>query len=259
MKLTRSLIRMYPAPFRERYGAAIEDEAAARGWRAWPNLLVGAVDMWLHPSVWPADSTAQRLHRAITMAAATAASSWYVGHLVTERANDVSLPERAFTLCGLLMALGFALTVPRPRWNIAALAALVRLAAGRLVAPAALAVLVIAALQAHPHALFTDSGKRLLLALWWAAQGLFLVQGCRFVAGLDEELTRPPSRRRLHAGMSVLAAAGLLAGGLLIGFAIRASDIQPLDLAGGLCLLLLTVGPVVTARDVRSLPVGESR
>jgi hypothetical protein len=40
MNVARTLVSLYPRPFKERWGAALEGDARAAGWRCWPNALV---------------------------------------------------------------------------------------------------------------------------------------------------------------------------------------------------------------------------
>jgi hypothetical protein len=84
------LVRLYPDPFRERWGSAMEIEVRTTGWRSWPKLAVSIADMWLHPTVWPADSRAQRQLRAVTMAITSAAACWFLTHAVTELGTPLS-------------------------------------------------------------------------------------------------------------------------------------------------------------------------
>jgi hypothetical protein len=57
------LLRLYPSPWRRRYGGEVAEMLAGRGFslRVAIDLIAGAIDVWLHPSV--------------TLAAATAAHS----------------------------------------------------------------------------------------------------------------------------------------------------------------------------------------
>lgn len=66
------LLRLYPSPWRRRYGGEVAEMLAHRGFslRIAVDLIAGAIDMWLHPSLLD-----RRLDGGGTLAAASAAES----------------------------------------------------------------------------------------------------------------------------------------------------------------------------------------
>lgn len=58
------LLRLYPAPWRRRYGAEVAGMIADRrfSFRIAVDLVAGAIDVWLHPSVTLAAASAAELH-----------------------------------------------------------------------------------------------------------------------------------------------------------------------------------------------------
>jgi hypothetical protein len=47
VNVARILVSLYPRPFKEHWGAALEGDAQTAGWRSWPNVLVSLLDMWI--------------------------------------------------------------------------------------------------------------------------------------------------------------------------------------------------------------------
>src|ERR1039457_6616286 len=141
MSMTRTLVRMYPASFRERWGPMLEADARSAGWRSWPSLAATAIDMWLHLVVWPAESASQRRHRATAMALTVAVVIGVVGRAAAAAAaNGSPLAQQAhrvwtLTDCGPLIVLGMPLVLPLPRLTRHAVATMLRRAAQALAAP----------------------------------------------------------------------------------------------------------------------------
>ncbi len=110
------LVRLYPASLRERWGAGLEDEVNAGGWRRLPNLLLGLLDMWAHPVVWPTNSAARRRRRAAVLAFVLGLCGWLIGHVAVE---DAMLPTSLTHSWSLYLSDGLVLAelilaVPRP-------------------------------------------------------------------------------------------------------------------------------------------------
>ncbi|MBV6700448.1 hypothetical protein [Kitasatospora aureofaciens] len=252
MSGANGLVRLYPAAFRERWGADLADEMRAAGWKAWPGLLAGIADMWLHPTVWPADSRTQRRERAAVLALAVALATGYVGNLATEQgARFTTAPGGQWTgpATTALLLLGLALVAPRPRLDGAALRALFGTAVRRLAAPvAAGAGLVALAHSAAGAAIGASDWRYAALACWWAALAVAAVQACRTVADAGRAMVAPRPGR-LRAGLASLAAAGVLAGGTLLA---TWPDGHPAAaLAGGAGLVLLTWPASAALKDLK--------
>ncbi|WP_439654436.1 hypothetical protein, partial [Streptacidiphilus neutrinimicus] len=147
MSVPERLVRLYPAAVRERWGEGLVDDARAGGWRAWPDLLRGVADMWLHPVVWPAESRAQRLGRATTLGVAVALFTLLLGHAAGEQGAPLaSAPGGPWLvrLCGALVLGGAVLAAPRPTLSRAAASALLRRAVRLLAVPVLSAAAVVA-------------------------------------------------------------------------------------------------------------------
>ena len=240
MGLARRLIRLYPAAFRERWGPDLEVEVQAAGGRSWPNLAAGVADLWLHPTLWPADSRAQRRGRAATTAAVLTATWWYVAHAAVELDgrlwHDVGHSWQLST-CTTLMLVGLALVSPRP--DLATALAGLRL----LAVPALLGGVVVVAANAG-----TDLGaaRYLLLVCWWTALALGAVQACRVVArhGL------PPSEARLRLGMWTLTLTSAASGAAVLGLSAAGGDLGALAVLVAAGLLLPASAYAWTLRDL---------
>ncbi|GAB2725546.1 hypothetical protein [Kitasatospora kifunensis] len=256
--VARSLVRLYPDAFRERWGSLAEDEARGAGWKSWPNLIAGIVDMWLHPAVWPADSPAQRQRRVATMGITVALAAWFLGHLAAEQAGPLpadGLRNGVMHGCTTLLLLGIALVAPRPRPTLGAAITLLGWAVRRLAAPTLLGtaavVLVHSGVSANasPPTLCTA-----VLAAWWIALGLGAIQIPRIFTGVGADAVVPPGTGRLRAGVWTLAGASATGGATIFGASVTADGFHLLGAAIGASLLLLTAVCAGTLRDLRDLP-----
>jgi hypothetical protein len=252
MTLATSLVRLYPSALRDRWGAGLEAEVRAGGWRTVPNVLAGILTMWLHPVVWPARSAAQRRSRAAVVAFVIAFSGWLVGHVLVDgetllpRAVTHSWPLR---LSDVLVFAGLLLAAPYPRLNLRAIGRLLRHGVKRLLVPATLGTAVVAwANLAGDHA--SLAARHGVLAAWWAILVTGSVQACRLVADLGQGAAAPPPVRRLVLGLG-LVVAGLAVGGLVVVlFAVGRGLGAVLAGALGSALILLTVSGLFTLRDL---------
>ncbi|KAA2255931.1 hypothetical protein F0L68_27465 [Solihabitans fulvus] len=255
MTIAGRLVRLYPASFRDRWGHAVATESAATGWRSWPNLAASIVDLWLHPAIWPAESRAQRRGRAAVLAAAVAAAVWYLAHLAQELDTPLhagAARSAALSGCGGLTLVGLLLVAPRPRLTITAARTALHRLAGKLAVPVVLGAAVVAAAHRDPG-LIAAPLRLVLLGCWWLALALAAIQGCRAVAGLGADVLAPPRAGRLRLGIWALAAAAVIAGSVILGFAVSGAELDPLAAAVGAGLLLLTWAFVGTLRDLRDV------
>ena len=242
----KSLVRLYPYAMRDRWGGGLEAEVVAGGWRAVPNLVAGALALWLHPVVWPAGSPDQRRGRAAVMAFVIALTGWLLGHVLVETGPA---PRRLahswpLTVSDLLVVAGLVLVVPRPRLAGPALSRLVRRGLRRLTVPAVAGagVVVWANLGSGGAAPVT---RHVVLTMWWAVLVTGVVQACRLIADLDRESAEPPPLSRLRLGLWVLVVALAGGGAVVLGSAAGAGAA-----AFGAVLILLTLGCFVTLRDL---------
>lgn len=257
MSVVRSLVRLYPNAFRERWGSLAEDEVTAAGWKSWPNLLAGIADMWLHPAVWPADSPAQRQRRAATMAITVALAGWFFGHVAAEQVDPLSrtgLDSWVPHGCTTLVLVGLALVAPLPKPSPAAVATLIGWAVRRLVAPTALGTTVVLVVHHVTAADAPASLRAVVLAAWWTALALGAIQIPRILTGVGADAVVPPGPARLRYGVWTLAAASAAGGATILGRSLVGGGGHLLTAAAGLCLLLLTAVCTGTLRDLRDLP-----
>ncbi|GAB7183836.1 hypothetical protein ATKI12_3667 [Kitasatospora sp. Ki12] len=256
--VTRSLVRLYPEAFRERWGSMVEDEARGAGWKSWPNLVAGIVDMWLHPAHWPADSPAQRQRRVATMGITVALTAWFLSHLAAEQAAPLpadGLREGVMHGCTTLLLLGITLVAPRPRPTLRATTTLLGWALRRLAVPTLLGTAVVVLVHGGVDADASPPTLRTaVLAAWWISLGLGAVQIPRIFTGVGADTVVPPGTGRLRAGVRTLAAASATGGATILGLSVAGAGLHPLGAAIGLGLLLLTAVCAGTLRDLRDLP-----
>ncbi len=258
MSVTDGFVRLYPGPFRDRWGPALETEARSAGWRAWPNLLVHMVDMWLHPAVWPAESRAQRRGRASVMVITAAALSWFLAHVAAETETPLAAAARGGVMsgCAVAMLVGLVLVAPRPRLTVPATTAVLRQAAHRLIVPAALGA--VAVVSVHGGAADAPPPVRVaVLACWWSALALGAIQTCRMVGDLDVDVLEPPRPGRLRLGIWLLIAATAVTGAIIVGISTTGGRRDVIWSAVGAAVILLTLAFAGTLRDLRQVSAAE--
>ena len=230
------LVRLYPAAFRERWGEDLRAEAEHAGWRCWPNLVTGALTMWLHPAIWPSASPAQRNSRTAAMAILVTTACWLVAHLTTEPGSHAYTVAR--DACALALAAGLALLAPVPR--VRGLGRLLVRSLRLLAAPVLLGGAAVLAQHIAPHPV--------VLVAWWGGWGLVLIQGARGVAGLGPDVVVPPSSARTRLGVAVLTGASAGAAGTIAVFA--AVHPAPLPALLGIAAVLSAVASATAGRDL---------
>jgi hypothetical protein len=227
--MTSVLVRLYPSAFRDQWGTALAEDAAAQGWRSAPNLVAGLVDMWLHPAIWPTAWRGQRGGRVAAMAAMITMASWLVAHLATAHPHVLNG-------CAATLAVGLLLVAPLPRLKPRALLAIagrsLRLFAGPVLLGAVVVIVVNNDITVLPRVV--------LLAGWWGAWLLALVQGGRLIASLGPDVVRPPGPWRIRIGIVALAAAAGTAGSAVL------VSVLPL----GVGLLAVACVPLLALRDL---------
>ncbi|WP_030060739.1 hypothetical protein [Streptomyces novaecaesareae] len=255
--VARTLVRLYPDAFRERWGAMVEEEARGAGWKSWPNLVAGIADMWLHPALWPADSPAQRQRRVATMGITVALAAWLLGHLVAEQGGPLpadGVRSGIMHGCTTLLLLGIALVAPRPRPTLGATITLLRWAVRRLAVPAALGASVVVLVHGVDAAASPPTLRTAVLAGWWTALGLGAIQIPRIFTGVGADAVVPPHAGRLRLGVWTLAAASATGGATILGVSVAGGALHVLGATVGVGLLLLTAVCAGTLRDLRELP-----
>ncbi|MFI5590076.1 hypothetical protein ACIA5G_33865 [Amycolatopsis sp. NPDC051758] len=227
MTVAQRLVRLYPRAFRDRWGADLAADVGACGARSWPNLLVSAADVWLHPAVWPARSEAQRQARVTAMAVIVTGLGWFAVHLTVEDARGL---PRVLDACAVVVVAGLVLVAPRPA--VATLTALGRRLLRGLAGPAVLCGLVVAVVHTTDGS-FAPPFRLTLLLCWWGAWGLAVIQVARAFAGVGPVPAVPP--RRFRVGVRVMAAAAAAIGATQSVAAVVSA--APVSAVLGLCLL----------------------
>jgi hypothetical protein len=255
MSIAGGLIKLYPVPFRARWGVDLRIEADTAGPRSWPSLALGLIDAWLHPAIWPAATRAQRQSRAATMVMAVTLIGWLVGHALFEL--DSLVPSDiahswVLQACDVVTLFGTALIVPRPRLSIGSVTSIALGALRRLAVPVILGIGVVVAVRSGPVPNALPLLRPVVLTLWWLALALGAIQSCRIVASLRPTQAAPPRRPQTLLGMSALATSLGISAAVVLwsGGGLR----DPLSTGVGACLLILATSIVVGARDLSGLP-----
>ncbi|MGI8415333.1 MAG: hypothetical protein ACR2P2_03830 [Nakamurella sp.] len=259
MSVGAGIVRLYPAPFRERWGAALEQDAKDAGWRCWPNLIVGIADMWLHPTIWPAQSPVQRRRRAAATAFAFALSGWLLGYLVVEQGPRPSPAMiTLMNLCDGLTLLGLLFVTPIPRRTTAAIRTVIDRSSRRLALPTLLGIAALFAAHGVTESTTSAAVRVAVLLCWWCALALGAVRVCRVVTGLGADIVVAPSVGRLRVGMGMLVAA-MTCGALIVLISLLTrGHLNPLPAGLGLTLLLLAAACAATLRDLSAVTDGGS-
>ncbi|HTJ71677.1 MAG TPA: hypothetical protein VL551_29325 [Actinospica sp.] len=246
------LLRLHPAAFRERWGAALEADASAAGRRSWPGLLANAADLWLHPVIWPAKSAAQRRHRAAAAAFTLTLATWFVDRAGT--ANDPRLTWRAHrtlnvTECAAFMLLGVIMIMPLPRPTRQAATTLLRRTLRALAAPAVLffaELILVRALTPAAH----SAAHPLIAACYWSTLALGAVQTSRIVGTISTSAVTPPHPTRLRLGIAILATGCALTAFISLSSTTTGHGFDAVSAASGSGMLLLTAWFLTILRDV---------
>ncbi|MGF6886397.1 hypothetical protein ABIA39_004829 [Nocardia sp. GAS34] len=248
----RALIRLYPRPCRERWGDELHETVRATGFRSWPNVATGALDMWLHPTLWPTRHGGQRRARAAAMAIAVAGDGWFVANLTTEDGGSRFPP--ILHGCGLALAVGLLLVAPRPRGNRRALGVLIRRCVLGLALPAVLIAGVVLLVHTGTVSAASPPAPRLAtLGIWWGAWLLAAANGCRMLANLGPDIAVAPGRRRSIAGTAVLTATGVVTAAVLLAFAVTDTAFDVVAAASGVLLFALGITLSGTVHELPSL------
>lgn len=194
------LTRLYPPAVRERWGAEIAHEVTASGIRSWPDTLVGAGRLWLHPRDWP-ETVPGQTGRVLAVAVFTVAAATALLLRATEPPATPASPVTRVWLALILAGVAAATPLRRPLWRDA-----VRLLA--VPAAAVLTMLLVAnsGVVEHP----TGALRVLLIGWYWWTLAFTAVRLCALVARLARTC-RPPGRARMRAALLLMGAGLVLA------------------------------------------------
>jgi hypothetical protein len=250
MNAATLLIRLYPPAVCERWGEDIRHEVSASGIRSWPDTLVGAARLWLHPGDWPETFTGQT-RRVLTVAlfALTAATGLLLRSAEPSTVLTADLHHPATNLWLIPHLLGIVLAAPLPPLSGEALRSLTAAAVRTLAAPiTALVILCLMAWSGMAEHL-TGLADAVAVTYYWLVLGFVALRLCVLVARITRTATLPTTRRlsaallHIGAGLALAASQSLLA-------AVRTAP-HPGSLAESTALGLLAAAAISAGRDLR--------
>ena len=251
MSMSTALTRLYPPAIRQRWGRDIAREVELSGPRAWPDTVIGAAKLWLHPGDWPETSTGQT-GRVVTTALFAVVTALVLVLRAAGSTPLTSSADRLGTSTWLVpVVIGLALSIPLPSLHGAAFGRLAAAATRNLAMP----VLPLVALYVLAHSGLADHAVGpqhiLLVVYYWATLCFVGIGLCLLVARVGRVAVMP-SKRRLSVALS-LAGTGLsLAAAETFATAVRtAVDIELLTLCCGLAGLAAAV--LTAALDLRRI------
>ncbi|MER7185102.1 hypothetical protein ABT404_37525 [Streptomyces hyaluromycini] len=250
MNAATLLTRLYPPAVRERWGDDISHEVSATGIRSWPDTLVGAARLWLHPGDWP-ETDAGQTRRVLTVAlfalTATTALLLRSAEPSTTLTADIRHPATSLWLAPLL--LGIALATPLPPLRGEALRHLTVAAIRTLAAPTAagVALCLIAWSGMADH--LTGFGDAAAVLYYWLTLGFVALRLCTLVA-LAAQTAHLPSTHRLSAALLHIGAGLALAASQNFLAALR-TVLHPGSLTETLTLGLLAAATISAGHDLR--------
>lgn len=204
MTAARVLVALYPPPVRDRWGNDMVAHVTRAGSGCWVNTVAGAIDLWLHPWTWPANSAGQvrRIASTLTFALAVTAALVTRGFGSAQLALTGHHPVQTAWL--LLIATGVALATPLPFLRPAALARLLAVTARSLTLPA-IAMLTLFAV-AHSGWVEHPSGlvQAVLVVGYWTTLTLAGAGLCNVIANLRGDIAHAPGIRRLQVGLALI-------------------------------------------------------
>lgn len=237
MNAATVLTRLYPPAVRERWGAELSHEVSTAGMRSWPDTVVGAGRLWLHPSDWP-ETTPGQTRRVVAVALFTVTAVTALLLRATGPVPELTA-DAAHSLWLALILLGVALGTPIPALRWPAWRRLTGDAVRLLAAPGAalLAMFLVAnsGLVDHP----TVPVNVALVVWYWATLTFTAVRLCTLVARVATMPTRARLRRALFltgAGLALAAAQSAFAG----------------SVAPTLALALLGAATIQVAQDLQT-------
>lgn len=250
MRVAALMAALYPPAVRDRWGSEISRQVCESGIRSWPDALLGAARLWLHPGDWPETSDGQtRKVLTVTLFVVAAATALLV-RAVGQPVLTGSLRHPATSLWLAPVLLGAAIAVPATPLRWRTLLRLATVAARTLAGPAiAIAIMIV---TAHAGVLHHPAGyARIgLLAGYWAVLS-FTAQRLCVLAARYARTAHLPTTRRLRVSATLIGAGlSLAAGQSLIPLIRTAPGAASLILA--LALTLLAAATITAAHDLRT-------
>ena len=213
MTMSSLLAACYPRDVRVRWGEDLRYEIEHAGPRRWVNAATGAVDLWLHPALWPAPTAVRRRAVLATLGAALLAAT-----ALLLRATDTAPTSDALRMLNTLsvvgMALGTVALCPTPKVTRSIVARLASQCAARLWLPtAAFATLVAVAHRPDiDQHLANPFVHVILFVAYWTTLCTGAIQVCRLcVVAMATEVAHAPSRWATRAGLGLVTASLVVA------------------------------------------------
>lgn len=250
MRPSALMAALYPPAVRERWGAEISRQVSESGIGSWPDALLGAARLWLHPGDWPETSDGQtRQVLTVTLFAVTAATALLV-RAAGQPVLTGSLRHPATSLWLAPILLGAALAAPAPPLRWRALRRLATVGARTLVGPAiAVAAMIVTAnagVLHHP----AGPARIGLLVGYWAVLSFTAQRLCILTARYARTAHLPTTRRLRASAMLIGAGLSLAAGQSFIPLIWTVPGAGSLTLA--LALSLLAAATITAAHDLRT-------
>ncbi|MFD8810985.1 hypothetical protein ACFV23_05705 [Streptomyces sp. NPDC059627] len=250
MNAATLLTLLYPPAIRERWGDDISHEVSASGIRSWPDTLVGAARLWLHPGDWPETVTGQT-RRVLTVAlfALTATTGLLLRSAEPSTALTADIRQPATSLWLAPLLLGIALAAPLPPLRREALRRLTAAAVRTLAAPAAAAAALCLIAWSGMADHLTGFADAAAVLYYWLTLGFVALRLCTFVARVTRTAPLPSTRRLSVALLHIGTALALAAGQNL--FAVLRTVPRPGSLTETLALGLLAAAAISAGHDLR--------
>lgn len=212
MRAATLLTGLYPPGVRERWGTELSLAVSESGIRSWPDTVVGAVRLWLHPDQWPETSAGQtRRVVTVTVFAIGAATGLFLRTVPPSARLTADIGHPATSLWVAPLLLGIVLAVPLPPLRGDVLRRLCTVAARTLAAPfLAVLAMFLMAWSRVGNGLGTGLVGTALVTYYWLTLGFVALRLCTLVARVTRT-TVLPSVPRLSAALLYLGAGLALA------------------------------------------------
>ncbi len=249
MSAATVLTGLFPPAVRLRWGADLRDEVESAGISSWPDTLVGAARLWLHPSHWP-ETQAGETRRVLTVMLFTITAGTA---LVLRTVNpssmltaDVRHPVTSLWL--VLLVFGLVLATPLPPVQGDRLLRLVVTAARTLAAPAAAVLAMFALAWSGLAGHFTGVADIAMTAYYWLTLGFVALRMCVLIARTAQSVSLPSSNR-LSAALLIIGTGLALASGQNLVVATQ-RGVDPIWLAQTFTLGLVSATAITAGKDL---------
>lgn len=248
MNVATFLTRLYPPAVRQCWGDDLRREVASSGPISWPDTVLGAARLWLHPTDWPEAIKGETRRVSTIMLFTIAAATGLVLRTIpssTTLTADVHRPVASLWLAPLVLGLLFA--APLPVLGRAALRHLAGAALRMLLAPAVAVAALFALAWSGVADHVTGVADTTVLAYYWLTLAFVVWRMCALLARVSHTLLMPSSRRLAVALLAIGTGAALAAGQNLLSV----SGLDPAVVLQSATLGLLAGVALRTGHDLR--------